>query len=90
MSLSTFLRPTTVDTTIGKNVIRNTIAIFGRMPKPSQTTRIGAIATFGIVCDITRNGIVTRSMLRLKTTANASGTPTSTPAEKPISTDCNV
>ena len=75
---------------MGKKAIRNTIAIFGRMPKPSQTTRIGAIATFGIVCDITRNGIVTRSTLRLNTTANASGTPTSTAAAKPLSTDCIV
>src|SRR5262249_29151837 len=37
ISLSTLLSPTTVDTTMGKKAIRNTIAIFGRMPKPSQT-----------------------------------------------------
>ena len=90
MSVSTLLRPATVDTTIGKNEIRNTIAIFGRMPKPSQTTRIGAIATLGMVCDITRNGMVTRSMARLSTIAKAIGTPIAMLARKPVSTESSV
>ena len=87
MSLSTLLRPTTEDTTIGKNEIRKTMAIFGKMPKPSQTTRIGAIATLGMVCDITRKGVATRSMLQFMTITNASGTPITTPAANPASTD---
>ena len=60
------------------------------MPKPSHTTRIGAIATLGIVCDITRNGIATRSMLRFNTMANASGTPIATAAAKPVRTESSV
>ena len=90
MSVSTLLSPTTLDTTIGKNEIRKTIAIFGRMPNPSQTTRIGAIATLGMVCDITRNGMAMRSRLRLNTMPNAIGTPITTLAAKPVSTDMSV
>jgi hypothetical protein len=90
MSLSTLFKPTTVDTTMGKNEIKNTIAIFGRIPKPSQTTRIGAIATLGIVCDITRMGIDSRSIVRLSTIAKAMGRPTTTLAAKPVSTENRV
>ena len=41
---------------IGKNVTRTTTRIFGRNPKPNQTTTSGAIATIGIVWDPTSSG----------------------------------
>jgi hypothetical protein len=44
----------------------------------------------GIVCDITRNGIATRSMLRFNTMPKASGTPIATAAAKPVKTESNV
>jgi hypothetical protein len=44
----------------------------------------------GIVCDITRNGIATRSMLRLSTMPKASGTPIATADMKPVRTESSV
>ena len=43
-------------TTIGKKQIRAMIAIFGPIPKPNQTTRIGAMTMIGIVCEATTSG----------------------------------
>ena len=49
-------RPSSVLTVIGKKQTRATIASFGPIPKPSQTTRIGAIAMIGIVCEAISSG----------------------------------
>ena len=43
-------------TVIGKKQTSAMIASFGPIPKPSQTTRIGAIAIMGIVCEATSSG----------------------------------
>src|SRR5207237_8190354 len=56
MSGSTDLKPTTVDTTIGKNPSMNAQMTLGMMPKPNQTTNSGAIAIFGTLCENTSNG----------------------------------
>ena len=53
---STERRPSSVLTTIGKKQIRATIASFGPIPKPNQTTRIGAMTRIGIVCEATISG----------------------------------
>src|SRR5271166_6654746 len=39
--------PVAVSTTIGKNATRNAIASLDSMPRPNQTRRMGAMATFG-------------------------------------------
>ena len=49
-------RPVVVDTTIGKNVIRKVMTTRGRSDAPSVTTMIGATATIGVDCTITRIG----------------------------------
>ena len=41
---------------IGKKQISAMIASFGPIPNPSQTTRIGAIAMIGTVCEATSSG----------------------------------
>ena len=41
---------------IGKKQIRAMIASFGPIPKPSQTTRIGATTTIGTVWEATSSG----------------------------------
>ena len=41
---------------IGKKQTRAMIASFGPIPKPNQTTRIGAIAITGTVCEATSSG----------------------------------
>ena len=43
-------------TAIGKKQISATIAIFGPIPKPNQTTRIGATTMIGIVWEATISG----------------------------------
>ena len=43
-------------TVIGKKQIRAMIASLGPIPKPSQTTRIGAMTTIGTVCEATSRG----------------------------------
>ena len=43
-------------TVIGKKQISATIASFGPIPKPNQTTRIGAMTMIGIVCEATSSG----------------------------------
>ena len=53
---STERRPSSVLTVIGKKQIRATIASFGPIPKPNQTTRIGAMTMIGIVCEATISG----------------------------------
>ena len=56
ISGSTERRPSRVLTVIGKKQTSATITSFGPIPKPSQTTRIGAIATTGTVCEATSSG----------------------------------
>ena len=56
MSGSTDLKPTTVDTTMGKKPSMNAAITFGMIPKPNQTTNNGAIAIFGTLCEKTSNG----------------------------------
>ena len=53
---STERRPSSVLTVIGKKQISAMIASFGPIPKPNQTTRIGAMAMIGIVCEATSSG----------------------------------
>ena len=53
---STERRPSSVLTVIGKKQISATITSFGAIPKPNQTTRIGARSTIGIVCEATSSG----------------------------------
>src|SRR4051794_9757890 len=53
---STERRPSSVLTVIGKKQISAMTASFGPIPKPSQTTRMGATTTIGTVCDATSNG----------------------------------
>ena len=53
---STERSPSSVLTVIGKKQISAMIASFGPIPKPNQTTRIGAIAMIGIVCEATSSG----------------------------------
>ena len=43
-------------TVIGKKQISAMITSFGPIPKPNQTTRIGAIDDHGIVCEATSSG----------------------------------
>ena len=43
-------------TAIGKKQMSAMIAIFGPIPKPNQTTRIGAITITGIVWEATTIG----------------------------------
>src|ERR1700682_1937235 len=50
------LSPTTVATTMGKKPSSKATTIFGKMPKPNQTTKRGAIATFGTLWEKTRIG----------------------------------
>src|SRR6201995_3477925 len=56
MSGSTDLKPCTAETTTGKNPSRNAESTFGKMPKPNQTTKNGAIATLGTDCENTNSG----------------------------------
>ena len=60
---------------IGKNVTSTTTRIFGRNPKPNQTTTSGAIATIGIVCDPTRSGASARRMTSIRSIATAAPIP---------------
>ena len=53
---STARRPSSVLTVIGKKQTSAITTSFGPIPNPSQTTRIGAIAITGIVCDAIRRG----------------------------------
>src|SRR5205823_14801719 len=53
ISGSTDLKPTTVDTTTGKNPSMTAAMTFGMIPKPNQTTNNGAIAIFGTLCENT-------------------------------------
>ena len=53
---STDRSPSYALTVIGKKQIRAMISNFGKIPKPNQTTRIGASTTIGIVCEATRRG----------------------------------
>ena len=41
---------------IEKKVNRATSATFGAIPKPNHTTISGAIATIGMVCEMTSSG----------------------------------
>ena len=41
---------------IGKKQTRAMITTFGLIPKPNQTTRIGAMTRIGIVCEATISG----------------------------------
>ena len=50
------LKPITVATTTGKNPSRNAEITFGKMPKPNQTTKSGAIAILGTLWENTSNG----------------------------------
>ena len=56
MSGSTDLNPCTAETTTGKNPSRKAEMIFGKIPKPNQTTNSGAIAIFGTDWENTSNG----------------------------------
>src|ERR1700743_985310 len=56
MSGSTDLKPCTADTTTGKNPSRNAEITLRTMPKPTQPTKSGAIATFGTDCENTSKG----------------------------------
>src|SRR6266487_724453 len=56
MSRSTDLKPTTVETTTGKNPSRKAAITLGIIPKPNQTTNSGAIATFGTLWENTSSG----------------------------------
>jgi hypothetical protein len=47
-------RPAAVPTTIGKVAMKAASATFDSMPKPSQATKKGAKATFGMVSMATR------------------------------------
>ena len=49
-------------TSVGKKQISAAMAIFGSMPLPSSSTRIGALATTGIVLTITTTGKNASSM----------------------------
>ena len=49
-------RPSSALTVIGKKQIRATTTILGPIPKPNQTSRIGAMTTIGIVCEATISG----------------------------------
>ena len=42
------IRPVTVETTIGKNVIRKVMTTRGKSDAPSVTTMMGATATIGV------------------------------------------
>ena len=53
---STERSPSRALTVIGKKQISATIASLGPIPKPNQTTRIGARTTIGIVCEATSSG----------------------------------
>jgi hypothetical protein len=53
---STERNPSSVLTVIGKKQIRAMIASFGPIPKPSQTTRIGARTTIGTVWEAMSRG----------------------------------
>ena len=53
---STERSPSSVLTVIGKKQTSAMIASFGPIPNPNQTTRIGAIAITGNVCEATSSG----------------------------------
>ena len=53
---STARRPSAVATAIGKKQTRATTASFGPIPKPNQTTRIGAKTMIGIAWEPTISG----------------------------------
>ena len=59
-SRSTEPRPSTVLTTIGKNVKSAMIASFGPMPKPITSTSTGARTTVGTLCEAIRIGYTAR------------------------------
>ncbi len=46
---SSVARPVATLTTIGKNEIRNAVSTAGTAPMPNQITRIGTIATLGML-----------------------------------------
>ena len=75
MSLSTDLKPTTVETTIGKKPSMNAEMTLGKMPKPNQTTNSGAIAIFGMLCENTSRGYTKLSTVREYAISIAIGTP---------------
>jgi hypothetical protein len=50
------ISPVTVETTMGKNAIKNVITTRGRSDAPSVTTMIGATATIGVDWTMTRMG----------------------------------
>src|ERR1700742_3363399 len=56
MSGSTDLNPWTAETTTGKNPNKNAEMIFGKIPKPNQTTNNGAIAILGTDWEKTSSG----------------------------------
>ena len=61
---STDHSPSTVVTTTGKKLTSATTSTLGISVNPNQTTRIGATATIGTICDATSHGYADRWTIR--------------------------
>src|SRR6185369_8098857 len=80
---STALKPAMLVTSTGKKVSRQMIATFEPMPKPSQTTMIGATATFGRLCSAETYGSRIASSLGICETTTPIARPIALPTKKP-------
>src|SRR5919198_2926889 len=82
--------PVAVAITIGKKQTRNTITTFGPCPNPIQSTRIGAIATFGTALIATSTGVSARSSARDAAISTASSVPAAIASAYPSSVSTSV
>src|ERR1700704_6284796 len=83
ISLGVEPRPAVVVTTIGKNEIRNVIAIRGKSCTPRMTMMMGATATIGIEWIATTIGKTAREKVSEETKRIASGIDTTTATANP-------
>ena len=89
-SRSTDRSPSSVLTVIGKKQIRAMIRSFGLIPKPNQTTRIGATTMIGTVCEATSSGYTARRAVSERCRATANPTPRTSATRNPARTSRSV
>jgi hypothetical protein len=83
-------RPRTMLTRVGKKQISAAMAILGSMPLPNSSTRIGALATTGMVLMITTSGKKASSIVFLWTKTVAMTIAATLPSTKPDTASITV
>ena len=89
-SSGTARSPVVVETTRGKNVMRQVMMMRGIIPAPSVTTRMGAIATIGVDWMMTSSGTMVRDIKGELTSTIAKGMLSANEIKKPMMTISRV